>query len=146
MDQVSATLDRHAQVLQILYLAMFMAVLLNLGLLFLLPASSALALERESLGNLIRIFYGLGAALVLAISILRRKMAPVSLKGVRDELELSRRIARNRMSFLILWACSEAVGLIGLILYLLTGVRSHAVRFALVSILLMVIFYPRKVN
>jgi hypothetical protein len=146
MDQTAASLQKHALVLHILYLAFFSAILLNLGLLFLLPAPAALLRERESLENLIRVFYGLGAALVLAIAILRRRMAPVSLKGVADELELARGMVRNRMSSLIIWVCGEAVSLLGLILYLLTGVRSHGVRFMLVSILLMTVFYPRRGN
>jgi hypothetical protein len=138
--------EKDHKLLRMIYGALLLSVLFYGGLALLLPKSTAVSGAALAPDFQLKIFYGIGALLVFVIFVVHRRFLPKPIELDRTNSELNRILLKNRMGHLIIWSCSEAVGISGLLLLLLTGKNGEAWQFLGVAFLLMLLFYPRRIQ
>ncbi len=138
--------DREHILLLVIYAALMISILIYGGMAALMPPSKSPQEGIPGAEVQWKIFYGIGALLVFAIFVVRRRFLPRLVESGSAELNLHPILLKNRLGHLIIWACSEAVGVLGLLIFLVMGGRGEALKFIGVSLLLMLIFYPRRIQ
>ena len=141
-----AEFDRHYRVVLMIY-----AVLL--ALIFFYPAIgyfiSRTLSSSENAGAdemVSRIFYFLAAVFVIIIFCVRKWLIPSSANSAVGPAEISGLMSKYRTGNILAFVLSESIGLLGLVLFLLSGTLSHSIRFALASLALMGILYPKRIE
>lgn len=145
-NEQKALFNREHKLLLMIYMALLMSILIYGGLAALMPPSrfpGEVIPGAEVQG---KVFYGVGALLVFVIFIVRRRFLPRLAESGSAELNLNSILLKNRLGHMITWACSETVGILGLLIFFGMGGRGEALKFVGVSLLLMLIFYPRRIQ
>jgi hypothetical protein len=141
-----AAFDKEYQTTRILYGVLLISVLMIMGFSLFLSKTTPLPLDPASRENTLRVFYGIGACIILLIAIVRRRLLVFSLAPAAPGASHSVWLLKYRVGYLVIWILSESISVAGLGLLVLGGSLGHAVRFSLISLLLMLIFYPRRVR
>jgi hypothetical protein len=141
-----AAFDKEYQTTRILYGVLLISILMIMGFSLFLSKTTPPPLDPTSRENALRIFYGIGACIILLIAILRRRLLAFSLVPTAPGASHSGWLLKYRVGYLVIWILSESISVVGLGLLVLSGSLGHAVRFSLISLLLMLIFYPRRVR
>jgi hypothetical protein len=139
-------LDREHKLLLLIYGALLMSVLIYGGLAAMMPQSKSTSMVIAAADVQWKVFYGIGALLVFTIFIIRRRFLPRLAESGSAEMKITPILLKNRLGHLIIWVCSEAVGLLGLLIFFVMGRRGEALKFVGMSLLLMLIFYPRRIQ
>lgn len=145
-NEQKVLLNREHKSLLLIYGALLISVLIYGGLAALMPPSKSSGQVMAAAEVQWKVFYGFGALLVFAIFVVRRRFLPRLVESGSTELNLNPILLKNRLGHLIIWACSEAVGVLGLLIFFVLGGRGEALKFVGVSLLLMLIFYPRRIQ
>lgn len=140
-----STYNKEYQVMRFLYLALLVSAGVISGLTALLSQAEFPRWEPSAFENLIRLFFGGGAILIVVIFLLRRRLLPPPAAFLKPEANTASLLLKNRIGYLIIWSLSELVGLLGFMLLMLSGSLRYAMQFCGISLLLLVIFYPRRV-
>ena len=131
--------------IQSIYFSILFSVVTYLGFGLWLRPTPHLSGGTKETAVLTQIFYFLSAALILLIFIVRRKIyhrPPMISPSPQEALKLMNFYYVGHLSIYVL--CG-AIGLFGLLLLFMTGLVQHFLNLSLVSILLMVILYPRRI-
>jgi hypothetical protein len=93
-----------------------------------------------------RIFYILAAVIIAIIFCVRKWLIPSSVSSAVGPAEISGLMSKYRTGNILVFVLSESIGLLGLVLFLLGGALSHLIRFALASLALMGMLYPKRIE
>ena len=141
-----AEFDKQHRVTQIVFLAMMASVLLYLVVGVVLRTSGGRGEGAGADGALVYVFYGLAAGLIALILLIRRRLIPSTKAFQNSQSSLSELLVKYRTGYIVALALGESVGVLGLVLSLLSGSLTHLFRFCVVSIVLVVTAYPRKIT
>ena len=147
LDQAArAEFERQYRLLLIIYSATLASIFIYLGIGFLLIRTLPSRVAGESAGSLLITFYALAAILLASVLWLRKSwIAPLPRLAAAegDALDL---ISRYRIGHIVVFVLCEVITLIGLVLLFLVGSFMHLVYFALLSLIMLIASYPRKVE
>lgn len=141
-----AEFDRHYRVILMIYAVLLALIFVYPGIGYFLgralsPAGNVGADEMVS-----GIFYVRAAVIIGIIFCVRRWLIPSSASFVIGQPEISGLISKYRTGNILVFVLSESISLLGLVLFLLSGALSHLIRFALASLALMGILYPKRIE
>jgi len=147
LDQAArGEFERQYRLVLIIYSATLASIFIYLGIGFLLIRTLPSRVAGESAGSLLITFYAL-AAILLALVLWLHKSWIAPLPGLAaaagDALDL---ISRYRIGHIVVFVLCEVITLIGLVLLFLVGSFMHLVYFALLSLIMLIASYPRKVE
>ncbi len=138
-----AEFERQYRVVLIIYAAMLVSIFFYVGIGFVLVRILTSRPQSAS-GPLVLVFYGLAAALIGVILWVRKSwLAPV-LSSFNENVSSS--LSRYRTGYILIFVLCEAITLFGLVLLFLIGSFIHLVYFALLSLVMMAISYPKKLE
>lgn len=145
-NEQKALFNREHKLLLMIYGALLMSILIYGGLAARMPPSRFPGEVIPGAKVQGTVFYGIGALLVFVIFIVRRRFLPRLAESGSAEPNLNSILLKNRLGHMIIWACTESVGILGLLIFFVMGGRGEALKFVGVSLLLMLIFYPRRIQ
>jgi hypothetical protein len=140
-----AAYEKEYQVMRFLYLALMISGVVILGMNLLLSQAAFPQWEPGAYEKMVQLFFGGGACLIVVIFILRRRLLPAPSAFSKAGADISKLLLKSRIGYLVVWLLSELVGILGMALLMLSGSLSYALQFSLISLLLLLIFYPRRV-
>jgi hypothetical protein len=130
--------------IQSIYFSMLFSVVTYLGFGLWLRPTPHLSGGTKETAVFTQIFYFLSAALIATVFIVRKKTfsrPPIISPSPEEALKL---MNFYHVGHLLIYVLCTAIGLLGLFLLFLTGSLQHFLNLTLVSIILMVVLYPRK--
>jgi len=138
--------DQQFRMLQLIYFAILFSLVTYLVTGFLLRPTRLPPWGMKTVATLIQAFYFLSAGLIALIFLVRRKIYRGSPTAQLSPEEASKQIGFYRNGHVLIYVLCEAIGLIGLILLFMAGSIQHFVNLILVSFILLVVLYPRKMT
>ena len=132
--------------IQLVYLSMLFSLATYLALGLWLRPIPLLSGEMKQAATFTQIFYFLCAALIALIYFTRKKLYRRATMISPSPQEVSKQTSFYPIGHLLIYVLCEAIGLFGLLLLFLTGSLQHFLNLMLVSIILMVVLYPRKMG
>jgi hypothetical protein len=138
--------DQQFRKLQLIYFGLFLSLVIYLAIGLWLRPTPALSGEMKETVIFTRGFYFLSAAFIVLIIMLQKKIYYRSPLVPPSSQEVLKQMSFNKVGgHLLIYVLSEAIGLFGLVHLFLTGSVQHFLNLMLVSIILMVWLYPRKI-
>lgn len=141
-----AEFDRHYRVVLMIYVALLTSILLYPGIGYFIGRTLSPSGNPGTYEMVSGIFYVLAAVIVVIIFCVRKWLIPSSASFVAGQAEMSGLISQYRTGNILVFVLSEFISLLGLVLFLLVGALSHLIRFTLVSLALMGILYPKRIE
>jgi hypothetical protein len=147
LDQAArAEFERQYRLILIIYSATLASILIYLGIGFLMIQTLPSRVAGGSAGSLLITFYTLAAVLLTLILWLRKSWItplPSLASAPGEALDL---ISRYRIGHIVVFVLCEVIILIGLVLLFLVGWFMHLVYFALLSLIMLTVSYPKKLE
>jgi|GEM_PF-2583294 len=145
LDQAAqAEFELQYRLVLIIYSATLASIFIYLGIGFLLIRTLPSRVAGRSAGSLLITFYGLAAILLALILRLRKSWItplPSLASAPGEALDL---ISRYRIGHIVVFVLCEVITLIGLVLLFLVGSFRHLVYFALSSLIMLIVSYPKR--
>jgi hypothetical protein len=136
--------ERQYRLVLLIYFAMLASIFIYLGIGFVLVRALPPHPGVESTRPVVMVFYGLAAVLIAAIGWIRKsRISPLLSPATGDVPSL---ISKYRVEHIVVFVLCEAITVFGLVLLFLVGSFTHLVYFALLSLIMMMISYPKKVE
>jgi hypothetical protein len=141
-----AAIDQQFRILQIIHLAMLLSLGAYVIVGFVLrPARAALG-GSELSGLLVQLFYGVSAAIVLAVFFLRKRLLQPLKPGLTSAREIESWGAKFRAGHIVIYALSEAIGIFGLVSLFIAGSQAHFLNLILLSFALLIFLRPKRID
>jgi hypothetical protein len=138
-----ADFERQYRLVLVMYTAMLASIFVYLGIGFVLVRILT-SRPQGSSEPFVLVFYGLAATLSGVILRVRKSwLAPLFSSTAGD---LSSSLSRYRTGYILVFVLCETITIFGLVLLFLMGSLIHLVYFALLSLAMMTISYPKRVE
>ncbi len=141
-----AEFDQRYRTVRIIHAALMVSIVVYLGIGYMIGRAPSPSASREFAAMLVRIFYVVGAGLIASVFLIRRLVLPSPEEFVANPLEISSLLSKYQAGHILVYALSEAIAILGFVLLFLTGSYLHLGYFALVSLILMAICTPKRIE
>ena len=139
-----AEFDQQFRAVQVLYLAM-LASLAGYLVIGLVLGSSRVPNLGDSSARWVRTFYFLGACLIVAAYLVKKRMVRPLVLGMAAA-DIKQCLASFRSGHLVTYVLCEGIGLFGLLGMFLGGSRSQFLNLIVVAFALMILLRPKRID
>ena len=141
-----AEFERQYRLVLVIYAAMLASILMYLGIGFLLARTLTARMADQTARPLVVLFYCLAAIVTGAILWQRKSWTSPPASSVSAPPDMLESISRYRTGHIVAFVLCEVIALFGLLVLLLVGSFSHLVYFASLSLTMMIVCYPKRME
>jgi hypothetical protein len=141
-----AEFERQYRLVLVIYAAMLASILIYLGIGFLLVRTLPAHAANESARSFVVVFYCLAAVFTGVILWQRKSWTSPPASSASAPPDMLESISRYRTGHIVAFVLCEVIALFGVLVLLLVGSFSHLVYFASLSLTMMIVCYPKRME